>query len=35
MKSMRKDLGLSNSKLGKNGEILFKAILSDYNKIIN
>lgn len=32
MLAMRRDLGLSNRNLGKDGEVLFKAILKDYHK---
>lgn len=31
---MRKDLGLSNKKLGQNGENLFRAIINDFDEII-
>lgn len=31
---MRKDLGLSNKKLGTNGERLFRALITDYDKIM-
>ena len=30
IKQMRKELGLSNKKLGNSGEVVFKALLSDY-----
>ena len=32
MLEMRTDLGLENKKLGNNGEKIFRALLSDYNK---
>jgi len=32
---MRKDLGLKNKGLGKNGEMLLRALLSDYDIIID
>ena len=31
MAEMRKDLGLNNKGLGKNGEVLLRAILKDYD----
>jgi hypothetical protein len=34
MKAMRTDLGLSNKNLGNDGEKIFRAILSDFDKII-
>lgn len=34
IKSMRKDIGLSNNGLGDDGEKLFRALLNDYDKII-
>ena len=34
MYDMRVDLGLSNRHLGKNGEKLFRALISDYDKIM-
>ena len=33
MAEMRKDLGLKNNGLGKNGEVLMRAILKDYDEI--
>ncbi|HET8886062.1 MAG TPA: hypothetical protein VFM70_06890 [Salinimicrobium sp.] len=33
MAEMRKDLGLKNNKLGKNGEVLMRAILKDYDQM--
>lgn len=33
IKSLRKEVGLSNRGLGKNGEKVFKAIFNDYEKI--
>ena len=35
MIEMRKDLGLINRKLGKNGELLFRSMFTDYDRIIN
>lgn len=35
LKAMRKDLGLSNKKLGKNGEELLRAMITDFSKITN
>lgn len=34
-KEMRSDLGLSNKNLGQDGEKIFKALLEDYNKIVD
>ena len=34
MAEMRKDLGLNNKGLGKNGEMLLRAMFTDYDKII-
>lgn len=34
MAEMRKDLGLSNKNLGENGEMLLRAMFTDYDKII-
>ena len=34
MAEMRKDLGLKNNGLGKNGEVLMRAILRDYDEIL-
>ncbi|MFV9482260.1 hypothetical protein ACNI3T_00405 [Christiangramia sp. ASW11-125] len=34
MAEMRKDLGLNNKDLGKNGEMLMRALIKDYNQII-
>ena len=34
MLEMRKDLGLSNKDLGKNGENLFRALIIDFDKMI-
>ena len=34
MLEMRKDLGLKNKGLGKNGEMLMRALLTDYDSII-
>lgn len=34
MAEMRKDLGLSNKNLGQNGEMLLRAMFTDYDKII-
>ena len=34
MMCMRDDLGLSNKSLGKNGERIFRALLSDYDESI-
>lgn len=34
MAEMRKDLGLKNKGLGKNGEVLMRAILRDYDEIL-
>ena len=34
MAEMRKDLGLKNDGLGKNGEVLMRAILKDYEEIL-
>ncbi len=34
MKAMRKDLGLSNKKLGTDGEVLFRALITDFDKLI-
>ena len=34
MLEMRKDLGLKNKGLGKNGEMLMRALITDYDKII-
>jgi len=33
MLKMRKDLGLSNSSLGKDGEKLFRALITDFDKV--
>lgn len=33
LKAMRKDLGLTNRKLGKDGENIFKALFNDFDKI--
>lgn len=35
LKEMRKDLGLSNDKLGTNGENLMRALITDFDKIYN
>lgn len=35
MLEMRKDLGLKNNGLGKNGEMLIRALINDYDKIWN
>ena len=35
MKAMRKDLGLSNKDLGKDGEKIFRALITDFDKQIN
>ena len=35
MLEMRKDLGLKNDGLGENGEMLFRAILKDYDSFID
>lgn len=35
MQEMRKDLGLSNKELGEDGEIIFRAIIKDFDQIIN
>lgn len=35
MVEMRKDLGLSNKKLGTDGERLFRALITDFDKYIN
>ncbi|KRD06490.1 hypothetical protein ASE21_20255 [Flavobacterium sp. Root901] len=34
LKQMRKDLGLSNSELGENGEKLMRAILKDFDSML-
>lgn len=34
MTEMRKDLGLSNKKLGKNGEKLFRALITDFDSMM-
>ncbi len=34
MAAMRKDLGLSNKNLGENGEMLLRAMFTDYDEII-
>ena len=34
LKAMRKDLGLSNRKLGKNGEEILRAMISDFDKVM-
>ena len=34
MAEMRKDLGLDNEGLGKNGEVLMRAIIKDYDDIL-
>lgn len=34
MFEMRKDLGLSNKELGKNGENLFRALITDFDSIM-
>ena len=34
MAEMRKDLGLKNNELGENGEMLMRALIKDYDKII-
>ncbi|GHT68675.1 hypothetical protein AGMMS50239_34250 [Bacteroidia bacterium] len=34
LKAMRADLGLSNKDLGNDGEKIFKALISDFDKII-
>ena len=33
MLEMRKDIGLKNDGLGKNGEMLIRALINDYDKI--
>jgi hypothetical protein len=33
MAEMRKDLGLKNKGLGKNGEMLMRALIKDYDSI--
>lgn len=33
MAEMRKDIGLKNKGLGKNGEMLLRALINDYNSI--
>ena len=35
MLEMRKDLGLKNNNLGKDGEVLIKALINDYDEQIN
>ncbi len=35
IKQMREELGLSNKALGKSGEVVFKALLSDYYKFFD
>ncbi|WP_224996914.1 hypothetical protein [Cesiribacter sp. SM1] len=35
MFEMRKDLGLSNKNLGKDGEKLFRALITDFDKVMN
>lgn len=34
MKAMRADLGLSNKELGEDGERLFRALITDFDKLI-
>lgn len=34
IKAMRSDLGLSNKELGKDGERIFRALITDFDKII-
>jgi hypothetical protein len=34
MKAMRTDLGLSNKELGEDGERLFRALITDFDKLI-
>lgn len=33
IKAMRTDLGLTNKKLGKDGEMIFRALITDFDKI--
>jgi len=33
MKAMRKDLGLSNNNLGCDGEKIFRALITDFDKL--
>ncbi len=35
MKAMRADLGLSNKKLGDDGEKIFRALITDFDELIN